>query len=429
MKHRPSHLWKALLPLALATACADDTADGPPPSLVDRGFGEAADPGPDRTRFLAVVGGDYKTSALSLFDLAPLGVGDVHTAPPRASRVLHSGSYLSGSAAALSGDVVLAQAALQQRRVVLIDRGTAVLTIYDPAQRRIESQVSVATGFYANPQDLAVHNDGNWLVTRMSRNPTPTPTLLDHDEGDDVVVVDSKQGVITQRIALTPWADPQVPDVVAAPQRMAIAADHVWLPLGSFSADFKSQGIARLVAIHRQTLQVAAAWPLPPWRNCVGMQAISDDRLLVSCQGSFVGAQQVAQSALLVVRVQGSTAAVELAVAAEAARGPWSRDAVALDDRWAFAVTLGDFVAPRADKLWRIDLASGAVTEVASAAAPFGYSGLWADRGRRTIWLGERQRLDGDLGRWSIGSDGSWLMGSRVSSNPGSVGAVELWGR
>jgi hypothetical protein len=91
-------------------------------------------------------------------------------------------------------------------------------------------------------------------------------------------------------------------------------------------------------------------------------------------------------------------------------------------------VTLGDFDSQRPDQLWRIDLADGSVTRMAASAHPFGYSGLWADASRRTVWAGERERHDGDLARWAIAADGTWLAGSRVHSNPGSVGALELWG-
>jgi hypothetical protein len=64
---------------------------------------------------------------------------------------------------------------------------------------------------------------------------------------------------------------------------------------------------------------------------------------------------------------------------------------------------------------------------ISTAAEPFGYSGLWADASRRQIWLGE-PKAGADLLRFGVDPAGVVLIGARLASNPGSLGALELGG-
>lgn len=413
-----------------SSGCVDDTTSAAARTeRVDPMYGKAPEPPMTTPRYLAVLGGDYKSTALSLLDLASLPDEDVTRAPARATQVLHSGSRLGATAATLSGDVVLAQAQLANRNALLIDRATGVLTVVNPTTRTVERQVSAATGFYANPQDVAIRADGLWLVSRMARNPVPTPTPTDLDEGDDLLLIDPQMAKPIARLALTPYADAAVPQAVAAPQRMETLAGTVWLPLASFAPDFKVVGTAKLVAVDPLQLQVTREFSLQPWRNCVSVRAITTQRLLIGCQGGFQsGAQQATESALLVVDVSGSTPAIVQAIQTDNATGPWSRDAVAVDERWAVAVTLGDFATQRADSVWRVDLQTGARDLLTKAAEPFGCSGLWADSARRTVWLGQPHRSSGDLWRWRVDATGKFVAGAPVQSNPGGLGALEIGG-
>lgn len=419
-------LAAAALGCALCGACTDDTA-GAWPGGIQGAFGVQPDPGPGKARWLAVVGGDYKSSALSIIDLASLQDDDVQSAPAQHSAVLHSGSQFSASAMALSGDVVLAQATLPDRHVLLVDRGSGALTELEPKSGAVVRQVSVATGFYANPQDVALLADGRWLVSRMGKNPSPTADLTDFDEGDDLLVVQPTTGQIVSRLGLSAFR--ATPDSRVAPQRMARQGDKIWLTLAEFSSDLKAQGTAILAAVLDGPYPGVAGWPLAPWRNCVNTQALPGQRLLVSCQGSFqMAAQQVEQSALLVIDTAGNEPTVVLAVPAQAAWGPWSRDVAAIDARWFAATSLGDFAAQRPDRLWLIDSTTGQRTRLADAAKPFGYSGLWADPVRRTVWVAEADRQGADLLRILLGVGGEVVAGKAVASNPGGLGALELKG-
>lgn len=416
--------WTCQLVAALAAiGCADDT-QGFSKSMDRNSFSKALDPGPGLDRFLAVVGGDYKSTTLSLLDLASLPANDLSGTPTRWSAMLHSGSKLGSTALALSGDVVLGQLPGLPRQVLLVDRATAVLTQVFAESGEVVRQVSVASGFYANPQDALAVAPQRWLIPRMGRNPNPTPPTTDFDDGDDVVAVDPTTGILLQSITLAGFST--LPGGVAAPQRLGLFGGQVWLPLGSFAPDFKAQGPARLLAVSPNDLKVVAQVELPTLKNCVAAQPLPHGKLLVNCQGSYAApAQQIAESALVVV--DPATGLATLQVPARAEDGPFGRDAAAFDERWAAAVTLGDFGAQRPDRLWLVDLKTGARAMIAQASEPFGFSGLWADAARRTLWLGDPKQAS-DLQRFGVSAAGQVTLGMRVSSNPGGLGALELRG-
>lgn len=419
--HGPMAL--ALAVTAALAACVDDSV-APPHSAKGAGFGENAQLPLGQARFLAVIGGDYKSSALSLLDLGPQPSSDLQPAPPRWSALLHSGSRLGPTALALSGDVVLGQSAGLQRQVLLVDRASGVLTQLDAPSGQVVRQISVAPGFFANPQDALPVAANRWLVPRMGRNPKPSAQPTDFDDGDDLLAVDPLSGAPLQSLALTDRST--LPGGVAAPQRLAAVGPYVWFALGSFAADFKAQGPARLLAVDAATLQVQRQVDLPAQKNCITPRPLADGTLLLACQGSYASpAAQVAESALL--RVDPHNGALIRQWPATAQDGPWSRDAVVIDARWAAAVTLGDFAAQRPDRLWLIDLDSGQRRQLSQASEPFGYSGLWADAARRQLWLGEAKQAE-DLLRFALDADGEVRASGRLASNPGSLGALELGG-
>ncbi|MBM4342167.1 MAG: hypothetical protein FJ100_02185 [Deltaproteobacteria bacterium] len=411
--------WLVLL--GAIAACATDVAPAPAGPVVAASYGRAASLPADAARYLYVVGGDYATTALSVLDLAGLATGDVASTPPAAAHVLHSGSKVGAVATALSGDVVLAQSSPGQRRALLVDRANAVLTVFDPVTLSVVEQVSVALGFYANPQDALVLGDGRWLVPRMGRNAHPTGIL---DGGDDVVSI--RAGLLEARMGLAAHAT--VAGHLAAPQRLAQAMGRAWLGLGSFAADFKAVGPGRLLALTADGGAVDQAVDVTMARNCVTVAPLDDGGLVAACQGSFAkGADQVAQSALVAVRRAGSDFAVTPLAKADVATGPWSRD-IAVAAGQVFAVSLGDLATGRPDRLWRIAAASGTRMPVASSGQPFGFSGLWFDRARRVLWIGERNAPGGDLRRFALDLHGNASEGKPVRSNPRGLGALDLGG-
>ena len=410
---------RAIAATLVAAACAGQ----PEPlgaSTAPAGFGQAADPGPAAARYLTVVGGDYATTAVSFVDLASVASGDVAAAPLVFAQALHSGSRVSEVALAFSGDVVVAQSALPGRNAMLIDRATGVVTIAAPGTGKVVAQLKTSPGFYGNPQDVLAQPSGELWVSRMGRNPQHVDPL---QGGDDIALV--RDASIFARIDLHSQATG--PQFLAAPQRMASAGGLVWVPLGSFSADFKDQGAARLLAIDPATRAVHAV-DLATLANCISPRAAADGKVVIACQGSFAKpAQQLAHSGLAVLApVAGQSAAWSTQiVSALPDDGPWSRD-LAVVGPFAFAVTLGNLTSGRPDQLWRVALASGERVLVGKSLKAFEFSGIWFDDARRVLWLGDRGHPNGDLRRWRIAPDGTAVEGAPVASNPGRLPVVDL---
>ncbi len=418
----------ALLAIALLlSGCFDDTI-GFSSGSVSGPFGIAADPvqGP---RFLGVVGGDYKSSVISLIDLASLADGDVQSQPARHSAVLHSGSQVGATSLALSGDVVWARTQLADHHLLAVDRNNAAILELDPRTGTVVRQVSVSTGFYSNPQDAIATSPTQWVVSRMNRNADTGPKTAAFARGDDVVALDPATGAFTARADLEAALPDGATGTLAAPQRLA-ATDRIFVPLAMFAPNFKGQATARLAVLRVSDLQVSHIADLAPARNCVNIEILSPTQLLLACQGSFqMAAEQASQSALLVVDVSGDTPHILKSIGIPSESGPWSRDIAALDAQWAVAVTLGNLQPKRSDRLWLVNLITGERRAMQDSGAPFGYSGLWADPLRRSVWLGEAQRKDGDLLRFLVTVAGQVVVGVPVAANPGGLGALELVGQ
>ena len=412
------------LAIALLFAACDSGPSAANDSQRSADFGKASEPPTQVARFLIVVNSDYATTAISVLDMADMATADGQTIPPFASHVLHSGTKVGATSTALSGDVVLAHSSPGQRHALLIDRATGVLTQFDPRSLTVIRQISVATGFYSNPQDVLALASSDWLVSRMGRNPHPTADLTDYDDGDDVVRL--RDTTIVGRIGLQSFATSS--GYIAGPQQLAQGLGAIWLPVGSFSADFKAQGAARVVNLNATGTDIGAPVDLAAARNCVSVRPCSAERLVVACQGSFAkNADQISESAIFALE-GASTAIVARKIAhADTQSGPWSRD-FACAEAVVFAVSLGDLTTGRADQLWQIDSASGSRSLMAQASEPFGFSGIWFDNHRRVLWVGERNRKAGDLRRWSVPVGGSALEGSSMRSNPTGLGAVDLGG-
>lgn len=414
--------FAVIVTTALLAGCFDDT-QGVASSSFSGPFGVAPDPA-QGARFLGAVGGDYKSSVVSLIDLASVADGDVHSPPARHSAVLHSGSQVGATAVALSGDVVWANANLPDRHLLAVDRGNAALVELDPRTGKVVRQLSVSTSFYSNPQDVAVRDEHTWLVSRMNRNPVAGATPF--DAGDDVVALDPSNGTLLARADLSAAATATDPGTLVAPQRMALT-DRLYVPLAMFKPNFKGQASARLAVLRPSDLHLEQVVDLAPIRNCVNIQVIAPGRLLLACQGSFqMAAEQLAQSALVVVDSSGAIPQPLTIIGAPPQGGPWSRDVAVLDPQWAAAVSLGSLQPNRPDRLWLVNLVTGERRAVQDSAQPFGYSGLWADPKRRCVWLGETQRKDGDLLRFLVTATGQVAVGVPVAANPGGLGTLEL---
>lgn len=369
------------LALCLCAGCGNEPVErwrDPPPG--DYGAGPAT---------LAVVATDYASSALSLVDL--------QTGQVRKRAVVHSGTRLPLGMTALSGDVVLGRGGPDS--VVLVDRARAVVTQVAHDTGEVKEQFNVATGFYANPADATLL-DGQWWVPRSARNPHAATTADTSDDGDDLLLVDATTRLPTSRLGLGELST--LPGGIAAPQRLVPTNGAVWLPLGSFAADFRSQGPGRLVRVSRPSPTLAGTVDLAPWKNCVSAEATSDE-LIVVCLGAFADgpAGQLAASAVLRVDLQPPHQVEVLQAASGLGDQPFGA-ALAVHKSVVYVQTMGAFDPKRPDRLWQMSLQPGqAAQPTVVQTEAFALGSVVVDHERNTLWVARRDQ-QGDLLRFTL---------------------------
>ena len=114
-------------------------------------------------RGIVVVSSDYASTNVSFVGL------DGGVLSPS---VVSSATTTTGLSSPFSGDVVLPTMPAFGDRIVLIDRYPAsVLTWVDVVSGAVASQLAVATGFVANPQDYLEASSSRAYVTRYESNP------------------------------------------------------------------------------------------------------------------------------------------------------------------------------------------------------------------------------------------------------------------
>ena len=164
----------------------------------------------------AVINSDFASTSVSLLS--------TQGALVRAD-CIHSMTTGTGSLT-ISKDVVLPSQPQRGGRIVLVDRGNTALTYLNPATCAVDRQWSVKAGFdMANPHDVVTVSDSKAYVTRYGRNAAPANALA---AGDDILILDPRDGTIAGRIDLSAYASAEHQ---APPDRAIIANGKVVVTL------------------------------------------------------------------------------------------------------------------------------------------------------------------------------------------------------
>jgi hypothetical protein len=350
--------------------------------------GSAGGLAPPAASGMAVLNSDFSSSSLSLLNTQG---GLVRP------DCVHSMSAGAGSQT-ISGDVVLPSQPQRGGQVVLIDRGNSALTFVNPATCAIDRQLSVKAGFQKpNPRDVVIVSDSKAYVTRYEKNAAPANALA---AGDDVLIIDPRDGTVTGRIDLASYAS-QVggTPVQARPDRALIAAGKVVVTLNNINGSFTAIGEGGLVIIDPATNAVVQHLPLAGVKNCEGMDYNPATRtLLVACNGSYLSAEQTLESGVAVVNMATTPASVTRVISGVAfnTRPVTFLWVLALPTATApnraFTSTMGSF-GGLPDTLFAFDSVTGVATPFASAP-PF------------------------DLGRPALAANGRLLMPDATTATP-----------
>lgn len=332
---------------------------------------------------LAVLSSDYVSTSISLVDPAS---GKVTK-----DNCIHSGTQTPQSSLALSGDVGLPSQPQPGNLVVAIDRANSAITWVDPSTCKPLRQLDVSTGFYSNPYDIAAVSPTKAYVTRYERNAAPTPDPADHDEGDDLLIIDPSVPSITGRIALSSYAV-TVPNATihARPTGVLLVEDKLYVMLASLSADFQAAGHGRIVVVDTATDEVVDQIDIPNLKNCGSMSYAERTKVLVvGCGGSFADPDQAAGSGIAYIDLAASpprTTHVH-AVTAFGGRALGSYAGNARDGALGFGVTFGEFGGDPKDQFWAFDAMAGTATKLADASDSFTYGDILVDPQRERVYL------------------------------------------
>ncbi|MEO8903437.1 MAG: hypothetical protein ABI488_14590 [Polyangiaceae bacterium] len=228
-------------------------------------------------RGLLVVESDYQSSNVSV-----LGFDGAVLSPSLAS----SSTEASGFGVALSGDVVPPSGLQNGAEIVLIDRYPAgVLRFLDVATARVTSELSVATGFFSNPQDYLALSQNKAYVARYESNSNSGQE--EFDQGADVLIIDPSRPEVTGRIDLSRALDGEPAGFSAHPGQLVQVSGRVFALLASYADDYQSALTSRLVELDPNTDALVSTLLLDGLTGCTGL-AVSPDtlQLAVSCGGT-----------------------------------------------------------------------------------------------------------------------------------------------
>ncbi|WP_233561988.1 hypothetical protein [Sorangium cellulosum] len=268
--------------------------------------------------------------------------------------------------APLSGDVTASTMPLRGGRLALVDRSASALTWLDARRGEVTGQLSVATGFTANPQDYIEVSPVKAYVPRLEPNLAPGAQPL--DGGSDVLVVDPEARALVGRVDLAPAMAGEDPEFHPRPSRAALVEDSLYVLLTASTLSFLETAASRLVEIDARDDAIKAVTLLDGLHGCAGLAVSpSGARLAVVCSGSFGGdatANLAEAGVVILARGEGGLVEERRWTAAELGEGsPGFSVAFASEDT-VLLTTLGHDaiggVRPVHDTLTAADLSGGA---------------------------------------------------------------------
>ncbi len=361
---------------------APDGGSGSPPidgsTTPDGGGAGITEPG----NGFAVVSSDFQSSTtISLLDIA--------TGAVTKADCLDSGTVPPGTTTALSGDVALPSWPQPGHPIVAIDRRNAVLTWLDAATCAPLHQLDVSTGFMSNPQDVIGVSATKAYVTRYARNPTPTASATDFDDGDDLLIIDPSVPRITGRIDLSAYAVPLAgKQIRARPTRGRLVDGKLYIAINDIDDGFDAMSHGRVVIVDTATDKVTGTIDLPELANCGALTYVEAQKtLVVTCAGDYDQADSSLTSGLAFIDLTQSppveTRHALAAVFGGRALGAYS--GIANDGTLGFAVTPGAFGGDPADRLWSFNVAAGTAAKVSDATDAFVLGSVLIDPGHQQV--------------------------------------------
>jgi len=349
---------------------------------------------------VAVVQSDYQSSNVSLigFDGRVLS-----------ESLISSSTASSGFGVRLSGDVVLPTNPQNGTEIVLIDRYPAgVLRFVELATARVISELSVATGFRANPQDYLPVSPGRAYVARYEAN--PNAGREDWDGGGDVLIVDPSAPAVTGRIDLSAALADESSKFSPHPARLLDVSGRIFAVLAAYADDYSSAAESRLIEIDPETDTLRSTLVLEGLRGCTTLTVSPDERTLaVACTGDDLRSTQpkLDGSGLALISIETAPRLRQRFEASQLASSPVGFGvSYAAPDQLLFS-TLGHFDESGApavqDALLLLHTDSGVVEEWLHAAGePFTLGGARCAATCGVCFAADAKRAGGSVLRFAV---------------------------
>lgn len=318
----------------------------------------------DCPRGLGLVSSDFQSSEVAV--LAPSG--QVATS----ALVSSATTAASGLAAPFSGDIGIAASHTRQAELIVVDRfGTDVLTFVDSETTSVRAQLPVGSGFEANPQDYLELGEHLALVPRLGENASPGREPF--DGGSDLLLVDPSIPVVVGSLGM-----PRKAGYLPSPTAVARLGDDVVVTLLHAKADFSAMAEGELVAYAAADLEPRYRLELSGLRDCGRVEASPSGAVWAVACSSFIdrtgAAPDVTASGIVLLdATQNPPTELRRFAAQDLASGPIQSSVTFVDDATLLFKTQTALGAAADNRLFLLDLATGAATLLATAER--GHSG------------------------------------------------------
>jgi hypothetical protein len=330
-----------------------DAGDGAPPAVCVRG--------------VSVVSSDYQSTNVSV--VSPEG-------KVLSESIISSGSAPAGLTTPLSGDVVVPGTRPPSGKLVTIDRTNAVLTWIDVASGSVQKQLSVGTGFAANPHDYLEVSDEKAYVSRYETNTAPGKEPF--DDGGDVLILNGEDSSITGNV---PLAVPNDGEFLPRPSRMLLSGRTAWVMLERLDATFAPAGSSRIAGIDTATDAISWTLDLPNAGNCGGLaQSPSGRSVVISCSGGF-DANAAGRTLILIDATSDPPKELRRFSTAAELDAPLAPSIAFASEKLLIGVAYGDTTAARNDSLYSVNVDSGEVSKLTDAGAAFALGDVFCSPG------------------------------------------------
>jgi hypothetical protein len=286
--------------------------------------------------------------------------------------IISSASHTPGLSASLGGDVVFPSTPSKGDELVLLDRyPKGVLTWINITTPRpqVRAQISVATGYVANPHDYVPLTPNKAYVTRFDPNSNAGREAF--DGGSDILIVDPSVPAITGRIDL-PAIFPPSGNLIIHPDRARHILDHVYVVLPLYDRPYSNSGQGYLAVIDPKTDSVVQGFPLAGLSGCSGLAVAPNvTSIAVVCSGHWQGSTTAnnATSGIVGLRLSPSVSEIWRIPANVVGNRAFGFEVAFVDSTHVLATQLGELGPPIInDAAFVVDIATGTSTRVLESA-------------------------------------------------------------